>query len=173
MQRSQTALSAIGAMLCSVWLGGLVVLGAIVAPTVFRNVPDGRVAADAMTLVFQRFDRLALGCCGALVVVELARAVLGKRKLARLDLARIGLTLAAAGMALYEGLVISPRIAALHREGAVRGLGEAGLELAAVHTRAETLGKVTVVVAAILVALHVWSGRNTAAPRVDDPPPAQ
>ena len=58
-------------------------------------------------------------------------------------------------MAVYEGASISPRIAALHAAGAVRGLGDAGLELSRLHDRAELLGKTEVVVLMAVIVLHV------------------
>ena len=51
--------SVIGALAVAVWLGGLLVLGAIAAPLVFANVSFPQ-SADAMTLVFRRFDTVAM-----------------------------------------------------------------------------------------------------------------
>ena len=49
--------TAISTLAAAVWLGGILVLGAIVAPIVFHEVP-APTSADAMTHVFLRFDRL-------------------------------------------------------------------------------------------------------------------
>ena len=43
----------------SLWLGGMIVLGAVVAPIVFSVLPLP-TSADAMTLVFRRFDAIAV-----------------------------------------------------------------------------------------------------------------
>jgi hypothetical protein len=69
----------------------------------------------------------------------------------------------AAVAAVVEGVSVSPRIAALHAGGAVRGVNAAGLELARLHDLAETLGKAEVLLLAVVVALHVLS-RPVAAP---------
>ena len=55
----------------AMWLGGLVVLGALVAPIVFHEV-TAPMSAAAMTHVFLRFDRVSLV---ALIVVGFAEAV--------------------------------------------------------------------------------------------------
>lgn len=157
------AASTVGALLAGAWLGALLVLGAVVAPTVFHTVPDGRVAADAMTRVFRGYDRVAMACAAALVLVEGIRSAGALRaRPSRLSLVRVGATLVASGLAVYEGLVLSTRIAALHASGAVRGFGAEGLELSAVHDRAELAAKVLVVVLAVVVVTNVASARERA-----------
>src|ERR1019366_877438 len=65
----QIALQAIGLLAASLWLGGIVVLGAVVAPAVFRIVhaPD---SADAMTIVFLTLDKVALRAAVVVAVTE-------------------------------------------------------------------------------------------------------
>lgn len=133
------AVSAIYALAIAMWAGGLTVLGAVVAPTVFRIVP-APTSADAMTVVFGRFDAIAMTCAAVALVAEATLAVRGG-KVARLDLVRgIAVTIAGA-LAIIVGGWLSPGIAALHRGGAVRGLGESGQELERLHRLAETAGK--------------------------------
>lgn len=68
-----------------IWLGGMVVLGALVAPTTFEvlqtNVPDtGRtLAGDVFGRTIARFHYVAYACGGALVVTLTAMALLGPR----------------------------------------------------------------------------------------------
>ena len=61
----------------------------------------------------------------------------------------------AAAAAVYEGASVSARIAMLHAEGAIRGVGSAGMELAKLHSVAELLGKTEVVLLVGVVVLHV------------------
>ena len=135
------------------WAGGLVVLGAIVAPTVFRIVP-APTSADAMTVVFRRFDRVVMACSAVALLCEAALARFGGR-ITRLDLAR-GLTLVlATALGLTVGAHLSPTIEALHRAGAVRGLGDGGLALERAHRLAEAAAKGELLLLTVGLALLV------------------
>jgi hypothetical protein len=112
------------AIAVALWLGGLITLGAIVAPTVFGMVP-APTSADAMTVVFQRFDRLAMTAAMLALLCEVASAKL-RPTVTLLDLGRA---------------VFTPEIASLHQRGAIRGSGELGLRLETVHVRSEVAGK--------------------------------
>jgi putative copper export protein len=143
----------------AVWLGGLLALGAIVAPVIFSRV-SMPWSADAMTVVFQRFDLVAMSCAATLLVTEAARAV-AHVPFSRTDHLRAGISLLAAIEAVYEGASISPRIASLHAAGVVRGLGSAGVELSSLHDRAELLGKTEVLLLVVVVVLHVLTAART------------
>jgi hypothetical protein len=147
------------------WLGGLVALGALVAPVIFSRVSMPS-SADAMTVVFRRFDLVAMGCAAALLATEAARAI-ARIPFARIDHVRAGVSVLAAGAAVYEGMAVSPRIAALHGAGVVRGMGSAGMELSRLHDMAELLGKTEVFLLAAVILLHVasWGDRPSAAAR--------
>jgi hypothetical protein len=136
----------------AVWLGGLIALGALAAPVVFAMV-SLPTAADAMTVVFRRFDIVAM-TCGVLILMSEAVRALGAR-LGRADIARVAVSAAAAAAAVVEGTQVSPRIAELHAGGVSRGLGAAGIELAHLHGIAELLGNAQVVLLATAIALHV------------------
>jgi hypothetical protein len=138
----------------ALWLGGLVALGAVVAPTVFHAVP-APTNADAMTLVFRRFDRIALGCAAAAVMAEAIRfarprALADEHARGAASWIALALVLLAALAAVVEAIHFSPAIEALHRAGAVRGvrgLGGSlspGGELDALHRAAERLAKAEV-----------------------------
>ncbi len=137
--RIAQALATLEAIAVALWLGGLVTVGAIVAPTVFGLLPAPQ-AADAMTAVFRRFDRLAMGAATLALLCEVGLATT-KKPITRRDLARSALVCLMAGLAILEGAVFSPEIAELHRKGAIRGLNEPGLRLETVHRRAEAAGK--------------------------------
>src|SRR5258708_38146905 len=100
-------LSAAALVAIALWIGGLLTLGAIVAPVVFRIVA-APASADAMIVVFRRFDSLAVGCASVVLAVEIARA-LQKRPLRRLDRARGAVAVAASALALLEAFAISPQ----------------------------------------------------------------
>jgi putative copper export protein len=145
--------STVALVAAAVWLGGLLALGAIVAPIVFTMIPRPE-AADAMTAVFARFDVVAVVCVVIILVTEAWR-VPGQARISRKDVARMLAGAIGAVLVLGEALWITPAIVALHRGGAVRGLGSAGLELDRMHGLAEACGKVQVVVAIALIVLEV------------------
>ena len=151
MLRRVTAVVAMLAL--AVWLGGLVALGALVAPVVFSRV-SMPWSADAMTVIFQRFDSVAMASAAILLVTEAVRAI-ARVPFARVDHLRAGVSVLAAAAAVYEGASVSPRIVMLHAEGAIRGMGSAGMELAKLHDMAELLGKTEVALLVVVVVLQV------------------
>jgi hypothetical protein len=155
--------SVVALLAIAVWLGGLVALGAIAAPVVF-SIVSLPTAADAMTVVFRRFDLVAMTCAAAILVSE-ALCALGGR-FDRVDILRSAVSSVAAGSAVFEGIEVSPRIAELHAAGVSRGLGSGGIELARLHGVAELLGNAQVSFLAVAVALHV-----AALARSHDPSP--
>lgn len=134
-----TTIAIVQLLSIAVWAGGLLALGAIVAPIVFRVVP-APTSADAMTLVFRRFDGVAITCAVVALVAEAAFASRGGRA-TRGDLARGVCLVGATVLAITIGSWLSPGIAALHRAGAVRHIGEAGQALERLHKLAELLAK--------------------------------
>ncbi len=150
--------SAVALLALALWLGGLVALGALVAPVVFSRVSMPQ-SADAMTVVFQRFDLVAMACAAVVLATEAVRAV-ARVPFAPIDHARAAASVLVAAAAVYEGVAVSPRIAALHAAGVVRGMGPAGIELSRLHDLAELLGKTEVAFLAAVVVVHVlsWDG---------------
>jgi hypothetical protein len=105
-----------GLLALAVWVGGLVVLGGIAAPSIFdvlaeRHVPGDRVLAGAVFgEALRRFHLLSYGCGLVLLTTLVVRGVLGPRPVwfaVRLAVAAVMLT-----ATLYSGLVVSPSIAA-------------------------------------------------------------
>ena len=148
-----TAIAVVQLLALALWAGGLLTLGAIVAPLVFRVVP-APTSADAMTVVFARFDRVAITSAAIALVAEAAFALRGG-KVTRVDLARGLCLVVAAALAIAIGGWISPGIAELHRAGAVRHVGDAGLALERLHHLAETLAKAEISLALTAFALAV------------------
>jgi hypothetical protein len=158
--------SSVALLAAAMWLGGLVALGAIAAPVVFSVAPWPS-SADAMTIVFRRFDGLAMACASIVVATEAVRAA-ARMPFARADIARTVVAVLGATAAVLEGTFISPRIAALHAAGAIRGVGAGGTEMARLHDLAEACGQAEVVLLAVYVVLQVLTlspGDRTA--RVD------
>jgi hypothetical protein len=147
------AASAVAALASAVWLGGLLALGAIAAPVVFAIAPWPS-NANAMTIVFRRFDGVAMTCAAIVLGAEALRAA-SRRALGRVDVLRVGASLLAAVAGVVEGTLVSPRIAELHQGGAIRGVGAAGVELSTLHDWAQRLGKAEVLLLALVIVLHV------------------
>jgi hypothetical protein len=105
-----------GVLALTVWVGGLVVLGGIAAPSIFdvlasRHVPDDRLLAGAIFgEALRRFHLLSYGCGVVLIGSLLARGVLGPRPLK--FAVRLGMACVMLSAALYSGLVVLPQIAA-------------------------------------------------------------
>ncbi len=166
LRRGATVLALVAV---AVWLGGLVALGVIVAPTVFTLV-SMPASADAMTMVFRRFDVLAMSSAAIVLTTEALRAV-ARVPFARIDHARAAASVLAAAAAVAEGASVSPRIAALHAAGALRGRGADGMELDRLHHLAEVLGKAEVVLLVAVVTLHVLSWPGPRAREASPSPP--
>jgi uncharacterized membrane protein len=103
-----------------VWLGGMVVLGAIVAPSVFqvlqgREPETGRLLAGAVFgTALARFHYVAYGCGAVLLLTLVVMAVLGPRPAqfaVRTTLAAIML-----GLALYSGIVVLGSVERVQQE---------------------------------------------------------
>ncbi|MGB2715845.1 MAG: DUF4149 domain-containing protein [Vicinamibacterales bacterium] len=102
-----------------VWVGGLVILGAVVAPSTFDVLGTTGAAGthQAGTLfgeILRRFHLITYGC-GAVVLISLiTRAILGprpRRFAIRLSLAAV--MIAASG---WVGVVVAPQISSAQRE---------------------------------------------------------
>jgi hypothetical protein len=155
MLRDPRLTTTVALVALTVWIGGLLALGAVVAPIIFAAVPFA-LAADSMAAVFSRFDKVAMGCGAVIVATEAFRARVSPRVTVG-DVARILVSLVLVGLAVTEGVWVTPTIANLHATGAVSGVGAAGASLASAHALAEDLGKSQALLAVLLIALHVWT----------------
>ena len=115
-------------LVLAVWVGGLAVLGGLVAPTLF-SVLEARDPAAGATLaailfgaVFRRFQHFGWMLGSALVALLVLRAALGPRP-RRLSI-RIWAVAAMIAMNLVGALVLAPRIEAIRSStpGIVRDL---------------------------------------------------
>ena len=123
-----------------VWVGGLVVLGGIAAPSVFdvlgsRGGPDGRLLAGAVFGEALRRFQLVSYAAGALLLLTLViRAILGPRP--RRVAWRAALTVLMLATSAYAGLSVAGRINRLQRE-----IGVAPSSLAADDPRRIEFGR--------------------------------
>jgi uncharacterized membrane protein len=103
-----------------VWLGGMVTLGAIVAPTTFQVLQaadpiNGRaLAGEGFGVIIARFHYIAYGAGVVLLVTLAAMAVLGPRPPA--FAVRSSLIAVMLGVALYSGFIVLRNIDAIQRE---------------------------------------------------------
>jgi uncharacterized membrane protein len=103
-----------------VWLGGMVVLGAVVAPATFQTLQasepvTGRELGGAVfTSILERFHYIAYVSGGLLLLTLAAMAVLGPRP--RGLAVRIGLVSAMLAVALYSGVVVLKNADTIRRE---------------------------------------------------------
>jgi hypothetical protein len=102
----------------ALWTGGLVVIGAVAAPSVFDTLgargAEGRVLAGAVVgALLARFTMIAYGCAAVVLLSLVTRGVLGPRP--RRFAYRVGGLLLMIVATVYAGAVIAPRIAAMQR----------------------------------------------------------
>jgi hypothetical protein len=103
-----------------VWLGGMVVLGAIVAPTTFQVLQasepiEGRaLAGELFAAIIARFHYVAYGAGAALLVSLAAMAVLGPRP--RHFAVRTIIVAAMLGIAIYSGVIVLGEIDQIQQE---------------------------------------------------------
>jgi hypothetical protein len=103
-----------------VWLGGMVTLGAVVAPAVFQVLPlrepeAGRILAGAVFgAALGRFHYVAYACGAVILITLVAMAVLGPRPASfAVRTALAGFML---GIALYSGLFVLGSVDRLQRD---------------------------------------------------------
>jgi len=147
-------------LMLAVWVGGLGVLAAIVAPSVFNTLEaqdpaNGAVAAGLVFgSVFRRFQHVAWILGVGVGLLLWARALLGPRP------RRVGLRLwtltAMVVMTLVGGFVIAPRIDAIRHQttGPVRNLPDTDptkVEFSRLHGTSNALMLVTLVLGAGLI----------------------
>jgi uncharacterized membrane protein len=103
-----------------VWLGGMVLLGAIVAPTTFgvlqtiEPITGRALAGELFGAVLSRFHYVAYAAGAVLLLTLAVIAVLGPRPASYAI--RSAIIAAMLGVALYSGLVVLRQIDAIQRE---------------------------------------------------------
>ena len=114
------ALRLVYVLALAVWLGGMAILGAVVAPTIFQTLqtadPEGgrALAGLAFGAMLARFHYVAYGCGALLLVMLIIMALLGPRPKA--FAVRCGLVAAMLVVSVYTGRVVLGEIEAIQRE---------------------------------------------------------
>lgn len=129
----------------SVWVGGIVGIGLIVAPILFRRIKSRRTAGELMGEILRKFDIVSLYCIAALILTGIIKYSTWEN-LTPWNLIRYLAILVMSGGGLYSALVVSPKlrswmayqssgkVGAVSREGALRpslvlaGSGTAGVQ---------------------------------------------
>lgn len=155
----------------AVWLGGMAVLGAVVAPATFqvlqaRSGVSGRVLAAAVFgTILDRFQLVAY-VCAAVVLVTLAAMAFGARQMRAEGYAvRGALAAAMLAVALYMGVSLYPEVnriqAAIGADVSPSTL-DAGdprrVRFDALHARSTRLMQLNLAGTLILLAWHARSG---------------
>jgi hypothetical protein len=101
-----------------VWLGGMVVLGALVAPTTFQMLqaaaPEGRaLAGELFGVMLTRFHYVAYGAGAVLFISLAATAILGPRPPS--FAIRMGIIVVMLAVAAYSGVVVLGEIGGIQR----------------------------------------------------------
>jgi Domain of unknown function (DUF4149) len=103
-----------------IWVGGLLALGAIAAPSAFdvigaRQIADGRLLAGAVFgEMLRRFELVSYGAGGLLLLTLLTRRILGPRP--HRFAWRAGIALLMLLASAYSGRVVAARIHQLQHE---------------------------------------------------------
>lgn len=104
----------------AVWLGGMAILGAVIAPTIFQTLQSadantGRAMAGlAFGAILTRFHYVAYGCALLLLVTLVVMALLGPRP--KHFAIRFGIVAGMLVVAAYSGVVVLGEIDAIQRE---------------------------------------------------------
>jgi len=114
------ALRLVYVLALAVWLGGMTMLGAVVAPTIFQTLQaadpgSGRALAGlAFAAILTRFHLVAYGCGILLLVTLIAMALLGPRP--KHFAIRCGIVAGMLLVSAYSGVVVLGEIDAIQRE---------------------------------------------------------
>jgi uncharacterized protein DUF4149 len=105
-----------------VWVGGLITLGAVVAPTTFDVLGEAGAAGrqQAGTLfgeIFRRFHLITYACGATILISLITRAILGPRP--RRFAIRVSITALMIGTSAWLGFVVAPQIASVQRDAGV------------------------------------------------------
>ena len=114
------ALRLVYVLALAVWLGGMAILGAVVAPTIFQTLQSadaesGRALAGlAFGAILTRFHYVAYGCGALLLVMLIVIALLGPRP--KHFAIRCAIVLGMLLVAAYSGVIVLGEIDAIQRE---------------------------------------------------------
>ena len=135
-------------------VGGILCLGAFVAPVLFREIPRADAGAILVT-VFRRFDMLLLGALGMVLVGEAARLLIGGWPgFTWLSILRSLLLVALTGLMFLSTLKVNAEIAEMQVTGKIHSTQiEERQAFLKTHALSEKLYKAQCLLAALLLLL--------------------
>lgn len=141
----------------AVMVGGILVMGAIVAPYLFKAGLSHAQAALIMSELFSRFDCVLIGTMVFLVIGELLQTGwLKATQKKAVVIVRQALSILLVSTLLYGIFVMHPQIESYHKAGIKRGVGAEGQMFDRTHCNSETLMKADLALAvAMLVAIAI------------------
>lgn len=94
----------------ALWIGGMLLLGAVVAPTIFNTVTPTEMAGEAMSLIFRKFNGGLVYVCIALALVGFLgkTLMLGFRQ--RTRKIEAGMLVLMVGIGVYIGAIMGPQM---------------------------------------------------------------
>ena len=99
--------------LLTLWIGGLWVVGFVVAPTLFAKLPDTATAGSVAGSLFTSMSRIGLFCAGVLLIVGWLQRTCHARRWQLLVIT------AMVGLVVLGEYVLAPMIAELRATGQV------------------------------------------------------
>lgn len=154
-------------MLCSlaagVWLGGMILIGPIVAGNTFKIMrtidvayPDA-AAGKIMAKNFSNFDTIQLVCAGVLIVGLAIIAATARRKFG--PLARLLMALVASGTLIYSVQFLTPKITSMQDEVATaENASDIRNTFDEFHESAVTIAKINLTLIALVALSLGWAG---------------
>jgi len=138
-----------------IWIGGMVILGAVVAPTVFNTVKPVETAGEAMSLVFHRFNgEWAFVCIGLVVLGFVGKRLTTPKRGVQMKIEAFLLTVLVLS-GLYIGAILGPRMQTLRQITLTdRSNGMAVAEFDQKHKRSVQLFSVNILLGLIVLWLN-------------------
>jgi hypothetical protein len=133
-------------------IGGMLALGAFVAPAVFGHFPREE-AGKVMTLIFRRYDYILLPSVGLIALGEILRTWVHGYSTHIVARVRYVVFIILVVLSLFSILVVNPKIEAYQHAGALRGVGAEGIAFDSLHRKSEALYKSELLLAIILLIL--------------------
>lgn len=93
----------------SIWVGGIVVIGMIVAPILFRRIKSRRTAGELMGEILRKFDLVILGCIAALLITGVIKYFTWEN-LTPWNLTRYLAILVMSGAGVYSAFGVTPKL---------------------------------------------------------------
>lgn len=147
-------------------IGGMLALGAFTAPLVFKSLPRDE-AGILMGQIFQRYDKVLLVALALCAIGEVLRWAGG--------IGQMGLREAVfgifAGLMLYSTLSLTPQIQTYQTQKATPGFqgwdSAAGQHFDKIHKQAESLYKLELLLAVLLIVLTPYQAVVSNAPKAE------